>query len=97
MKCLKICKVLISPIINSYLTSYDSWNLNYTFCLESDQGPMELTLKNYTKATRSCLGNAGLGRSAPIDRNTYLSSLGTSERKQALKMSIFQIPGSNSR
>lgn len=45
------------------------------------QGPMESTLKNYTKATYD--GNTELDRRALIDRETYLSSLGTSERNKS--------------
>lgn len=47
----------------------------------SVQGPMEPTLKNYTKATYD--GNTELDRHALIDRDTYLSSLGTSERNKS--------------
>lgn len=41
------------------------------------------TLENYTKATYGCLGNTELDRSALIDRDTYLSFLGTSERNKS--------------
>lgn len=77
---LKICPVLISPIANSRLTSYDPWNPNDTFCFEGIQSSVELTLKNYTKTTHSCTGNAKLDRSTPIDRDTCLSSLGRTEK-----------------
>lgn len=96
MMYLKICPVLISPIVNNHLTSYDPWNPNDTFCFEGIQGSMELTLKSFTKATHSYIGNAGLGRSTPKDRDACLSSLGRTERKQALKMPIFQTPSSKS-